>query len=117
MCELTPTIERTFRDRQQNGPDDGRQERMEAVLSHLRTAGCADCNAEMRRVFDDFKADQATGDRFPITYSYLGLTLLWMSFLFGLVGKGGVAVGNIPPFLAMLGIGCLLLHAFVRRRA
>jgi hypothetical protein len=117
MCQITPTIEETFWKRQQDGPDGGRQERMEIILSHLRTAGCADCNAEMQRVFDDYKADQAMGDRFPITYSYLGLTLLWMGFLFGLIGKVGVAVGNIPPFLAMLGIGCLVLHVFVRRRA
>lgn len=117
MCDLTPTIEATFRDREQHGPGAGRQERMDTILGHVASGECQDCIGEMRRVFDAYQADQAAGGSFPITYAYLGVTLLSMSFLFGLVGKSGVPVGSIPPILAMLGIGCLLLHAFVRRGA
>lgn len=115
MCNLTPTIEPVFWDRERNGPGGGRKEEMDVILAHLRIAGCADCNAEMRRVLDNYHADQAKGGDFPLDYRFIGFTLLSMGFLFGLVGKAGVQVGSIPPILAMLGIGCLMLHRFVRR--
>ncbi len=115
MCNITPTIEESFMDRERNGPHGGRKERMDVILSHLRTAGCADCNAEMRRVLDDYHADQAAGGDFPLDYRFLGVTLLSMGFLFSLIARAGVPVGGIPPILALLGIGCLLLHGFVRR--
>jgi hypothetical protein len=90
---------------------------MDTILAHVASGECTNCIKEMRRVFDEYKADQASGGSFPISYSYLGVVLLSMGFLFSLIGRAGISVGPVPPSLALLGIGCLLLHAFVRRGA